>query len=197
MAPSGIESVMGKGSREGRLALAICALAAVAGLALGLAHRQAGEQVVPVAVERVRSEASTVEVHVSGWVADPGVVSVPAGSLVVDAIVAAGGLRPGARVEAINLAAAVSQGQQVVVPGPVEGNGSHNGAPAAGPGGLSLNRATASELESLPGVGPVLAGRIVAYREANGPFSTVEDLLSVPGIGEAKLASIRDLVTVP
>lgn len=62
---------------------------------------------------------------------------------------------------------------------------------------VAVNRAAAAELETLPGVGPVLASRIVAFREENGPFSTVEDLLSVPGIGEAKLAALRDLITVP
>jgi competence protein ComEA len=63
--------------------------------------------------------------------------------------------------------------------------------------GVDLNRADAAELETLPGVGPVLADRIVAYREANGPFSTIEDLLSVPGIGEAKLEAMRDAVRPP
>lgn len=136
--------------------------------------------------------ASVIEVHVAGWVVSPGVVTIPDGAIVADAIAAAGGLRLGARSDLINLAAEVATGVQIVVPGPDE----VGGGPAAD-GLIALNRATASDLEALPGVGPVLAERIEAFREANGPFDKVEDLLQVPGIGEAKLASIRDLVRVP
>ncbi len=71
------------------------------------------------------------------------------------------------------------------------------GGPAAPDGKLSLNQASASDLEALTGVGPVLAARIVSHRAANGPFTEIEDLLDVPGIGEAKLASFRDSVVVP
>lgn len=134
-----------------------------------------------------------MEIHVAGWVNSPGVVALAEGAIVADAINSAGGLREGAFVELINLAAPLRAGDQVLVPGPDEGK---SGESADG-GLISLNRASAQELESLPGVGPVLADRIVAFRDANGPFSQVEDLLQVPGIGEAKLASIRDLVRVP
>ena len=112
-------------------------------------------------------------------------------SIVADAIEAAGGLRPGALVDRINLAAPLRSGDQIVVPGPGALVESSEGGP------LALNRASANDLEGLPGVGPVLAERIVAYREQNGPFTEVEDLLQVGGIGEAKLASIRDLVSIP
>ena len=136
--------------------------------------------------------SSVIEVHVAGWVVSPGVVTIADGTIVADAIAAAGGLRTGARSDLINLAAEVASGTQIVVPGPDEaGHG-----PAAD-GLIVLNRATAADLEALPGVGPVLAERIAAFRESNGPFAQVEDLLQVPGIGEAKLASIRDLVRVP
>lgn len=139
------------------------------------------------------SESTVVEVHVAGWVNEPGVVTVAEGSIVADAIERAGGLRPGADAEAINLAAEVGPGQQIVVPGPGnDGDESAGAGTTAGP--LSLNQAAVSELETLPGVGPVLAQRIVDFRETHGRFETVEDLLEVPGIGEAKLASLRDLV---
>lgn len=135
---------------------------------------------------------SQMAIHVAGWVVSPGVVTVSEGSLVADVIASAGGLKVGARSDLINLAALVQDGEQVLVPGPeVVGDGSETD------GLISLNRAAASELEGLPGVGPVLAERIEAFRETNGPFGQVEDLLQVPGIGEAKLASIRDLVRVP
>jgi competence protein ComEA len=166
------------------------------GLGLGLLQRDPHPVAPPSLVPGSPATPSNVEVHVAGWVVSPGVVSVPVGSLVVDVIVAAGGLRPGARVDAVNLAAPVAAGQQVLVPGPSPEGETPPGGVAPG-GKVAVNRATAAELESLPGVGPVLAGRIVAYRDQNGAFSRVEDLLSVPGIGEAKLSSIRDLITVP
>jgi competence protein ComEA len=138
-----------------------------------------------------------MSVHVSGWVVNPGVVTVVQGGIVADAIAAAGGARPGAALDAINLAGPVADGDQVQVPGP----GTVAPPPASGeagtPGLVSLNRADVTALQELPGLGPVLAQRIVEHREANGPFETVEDLLDVPGIGEAKLAAIRDLVAVP
>jgi competence protein ComEA len=139
----------------------------------------------------VEPVTASIDVHVAGWVLSPGVVRVAPESIVADAIEAAGGLRPGALVDRINLAAPLRSGDQIVVPGPDAMAESSEGGP------IALNRASAKDLEELPGVGPVLAERIVAYREQNGPFSEIEDLLQVGGIGEAKLASIRDLVRVP
>lgn len=147
---------------------------------------------VPVTVGPPPAEP-TVKVHVSGMVVAPGVVDVPPDGILADAIDAAGGLRPGALVDQINLAAPVAAGDQIIVPGPGEED-PHVGNAEGGDGVISLNRATATDLEALPGVGPVLAGRIVSFREQNGRFERVEDLLEVPGIGEAKLAAIRDLV---
>ncbi len=138
----------------------------------------------------------TLGVHVSGWVATPGVVRIAEGSIVADAVAAAGGALEGALLEAVNLAAPVLDGDHIEIPGPGEQIAVSDGSVGSG-GPISLNRADAATLEALPGVGPVLAERIAAYREANGPFQTVEDLLEGPGIGEAKLAAIRDLVSVP
>lgn len=137
----------------------------------------------------------SVSVHVAGWVVDPGVVETQAGSRVADVIGAAGGFRPGASVDAVNLAAPVVDGQQVVVPGPREPG--EQVEPNSQDGLVHLNTAEASELEELPGVGPVLADRIVEYRERNGPFEVAEDLLEVPGIGETTLATLRESVVVP
>ena len=131
------------------------------------------------------------EVHVAGWVVSPGVVEVVEGSIVADAVAAAGGFRTGALVDQINLASPVNTGDQIIVPGP------DDVASDRQDGLIHLNRATSSDLQALPGVGPVLAERIVSYRRTNGPFQQVEDLLRVPGIGEAKLSSIRELVRVP
>lgn len=135
-------------------------------------------------------------VYVSGWVATPGVVELEEGSIVADAVEAAGGALDGAQLETINLARPLASGDHVQIPGP--GDPVVAGPDGQADGGLiSPNRADASQLEQLPGVGPVLAERIVAHREANGPFQAVEDLLDVPGIGEAKLSAIRDLIVVP
>lgn len=134
----------------------------------------------------------SLAVHVAGMVVSPGVVDVPAGSIVADVIEAAGGLRAGALVDQINLAAPVVPGDQIVVPGPTDAIAGPEGS--SGDGLIAINQASAAELEALPGVGPVLAERIVSHREANGRFDVVEDLLQVPGIGEVKLDAIRDLV---
>lgn len=130
-------------------------------------------------------------VHVSGEVLHPGLVVLAVPSRVADAIAAAGGAAPDADLGAVNLAAPVGDGSRLVVPARAA-----PGVPAAG-GEIRINTATAAELEGLPGVGPVLAAEIIAFRSANGPFAVVEDLLDVPGIGEAKLGAMRDGVIVP
>lgn len=164
-------------------------LAAMGGIGAGLADRSPTVSPPPSPGSTSRT-TSAIDVHVAGWVVSPGVVTVSDGAIVADAIEAAGGLRVGARVDTLNLAAQVTAGDQIVVPGPE----SAGAQVEAGGGLLPLNQATAAELEALPGVGPVLAERIVAYRQDSGRFETVEDLLDVPGIGESKLAAIRDLV---
>jgi competence protein ComEA len=170
----------------------IAAAAALAGAALGMAQRPASMPVPSVPDSTVAVE-STLEIHVAGWVTAPGVVVLPEDAIVADAVAAAGGLRLGARADLINLAAPLRAGDQVVVPGP----SSEEAVSAPGDGPVSINQATAVELQALPGVGPVLAERIVAHREQIGGFDQIEDLLQVPGIGESKLAAIRDLVRVP
>ncbi|NNC74906.1 MAG: ComEA family DNA-binding protein [Acidimicrobiia bacterium] len=136
-------------------------------------------------------EVALMTVHVAGAVVEPGVVSVVVGSRVVDAVAAAGGLRRDARTTGVNLAASVRDGDQIVIPSSAEDG------PSEEDGRVRVNSADARDLEALPGVGPVLAARIVSHRDQNGRFATPEDLLDVAGIGEAKLASIRDSIVVP
>ncbi len=141
--------------------------------------------------------ASTVVVAVVGLVGRPGLVTVPAGSRVADAVEAAGGLLPGTDPAAVNLAAVVADGQQVAVGVP----GANGAAPPregqpTGSARVNLNTATAEELDSLPGIGPVLAERIVSHRGETGPFRSVEQLDDVPGIGPAIAAELAELVTV-
>jgi len=182
---------------QGAAGLALVLVAVAAGMWWGAAQPEAAPQpAAPTPItDLTASDLSLITVHVAGLVSRPGLVELPDGSRVADAVAAAGGVLPGARVELINLASPLVDGQQVVVPGP----GEDSAAVAAGrpDGKIHLNLATAAELDSLPGVGPVIAERIVSFREENGPFDSVEDLLDVPGIGEAKLADLRDRVQVP
>lgn len=173
--------------------LVLAVLATLVGAVLGWSQRPSLVAPGSLSVPTVREQA-VIEVHVAGWVLEPGVVELPEGAIVADAVAAAGGMRGGARADLINLAASLDHGEQVVVPGP---GSSDPVADGAEDGVVSLNRADADELQALPGVGPVLAERIVAHREQIGGFDRVEDLLQVPGIGESKLAAIRDLVRVP
>ncbi|MFE6235768.1 ComEA family DNA-binding protein [Cellulosimicrobium sp. NPDC057862] len=141
-----------------------------------------------------------VVVHVVGQVATPGLVTVPADARVADALEAAGGATAEADLAALNLARTVTDGEQIVVPRPGEAVPAAGSAPpAAGTtagGAVDLNAADAAALDALPGIGPVLAERIVAWREENGPFTTVDELGEVSGIGPAVLADVRDLVRV-
>jgi competence protein ComEA len=142
---------------------------------------------------------SVVVVHVVGAVATPGLVTVPEGSRVADALAAAGDATAEADLAGVNLAREVVDGEQIVVPrpgeavaaapGPVTGTGSE-----AGP--VDLNSADQTALDALSGIGPVLAARIVEWREANGRFTSVEELGEVSGIGDALLARLRDQVRV-
>lgn len=150
-----------------------------------------------------------IVVHVAGAVNQPGVFTLPPGSRANAAVEAAGGPAPDGELDGLNLATPLTDGQRVYVPtvGEIDPiavgaaaaelsptNGST--APAAALGPIDVNRATADELEQLPGVGPATATAIIDDRERNGPYATVDDLDRVPGIGPAKLEVIRDLVTV-
>ncbi len=136
-----------------------------------------------------------VRVHIAGAVHQPGVYQLPPGSIVEHALAAAGGSLPEADLSAVNLAAPLHDGQQIRLRLIGEATGAD---PPSGGGELvAVNLASAAELERLPGIGPVLAKKIVDHREANGPFARAEDLLRVSGIGPSTLSAIRDLIVVP
>jgi competence protein ComEA len=148
------------------------------------------------------TESALVVVHVAGAVVSPGLHELPTGSRVADAIAAAGGLTPAADQARINLAAPVTDGERVYVLAVGEqepavavggGAGPATGAPS---GPVDLNTADAEALDALPGVGPATAAAIIEHRGKVGAFTSVDQLLDVPGIGEAKLEALRDLVTV-
>jgi competence protein ComEA len=134
-------------------------------------------------------------VDVEGKVRHPGLVRLPDGARVDDAIRAAGGVLPGVPTAALNLAQKVSDGQQVLVgldPAPAGGGGGG----ASGGGLLDLNLATVEDFDSLPGIGPVLAQRIVDWRTEHGRFASVDQLQEVSGIGNAKYSSLKSKVRV-
>lgn len=136
-------------------------------------------------------------VHVSGAVRAPGLYLLPAEGRVVDAIAAAGGFADDAARDGVNLARTLDDGEQLVVPrvGEAAPAGASSGS-APSDGRVDLNTADAAQLETLPRIGPALAERIIAWRDDNGPFTSVEDLLAVPGIGDKMLESLRNLVVV-
>ena len=143
-----------------------------------------------------------IRVHVSGAVRQPAVYELPSGSIVQDAVEAAGGPAPDADLNRINLALELRDQQQVYVPCQGEANpppsvsgGEPGGGETAAPL-VNINTATAAELETLPRIGPAMAQRIVEYREANGPFGTIEDIQIVTGVGPATFEGLKDLITV-
>ncbi|MBB6402979.1 ComEA family DNA-binding protein [Arthrobacter sp. AZCC_0090] len=158
------------------------------------------------------SRGGQLTVHVAGAVKNPGIVTLPAGARVFDAIAAAGGAEPAAELNSLNLAAVVQDAAKIhvprtgePVPEPAAGTaGGTVGAPDSGSSGagtsaggkLNLNTATAEELDALPKVGPVLAKRIVEWRQQHGPFAAVEDLDAVDGVGPKMMETLLPLVTV-
>jgi len=156
--------------------------------------------VVPAASASTTPEVLVV--HVAGAVASPGLHELPPGSRVADAIEAAGGLTPQADASRINLAAPVTDGERVYILAvgeqePAVAVGGGGGDSTGGqPGPVNLNTADAEALDALPGIGPATAAAIIEHRGKVGAFTSVDQLLDVPGIGEAKLEALRDLVTV-
>jgi competence protein ComEA len=146
----------------------------------------------------VSTTGGEVVVDVAGAVQRGGVYRLPAGSRVTDAVRAAGGLGTTADVDAVNLAAVVADGQRIYIPR--VGEPAPVAVPVAVPstaaGPVDLNTATIDQLDRLPGVGPSTAAAIIAHRQQNGPFRSVDDLAAVKGIGPAKVAALRGLVTV-
>jgi len=153
---------------------------------------------------KVSGTAQSAVVDVSGAVRHPGVYDLPPGARVQDAVRRAGGARRGADLQAVNLAAKVADGVQIVIPrrgataAPAGGGSAGAGAAAAGApaGPVNLNTATEAQLEGLDGVGPATAQKILAFRQQHGGFSSVGQLDQISGIGPKKLAALRGKVTV-
>jgi competence protein ComEA len=205
--PVGLRNARTDPGRRG--AVALVAVALLAALAVGAHVWHGRPQAQPVAPPPVgagvappgsappgppgpAASTGSLVVAVTGKVRRPGVVTVLPGARVIDVVKAAGGTLPGADLAMLNLARKVADGELVAVgvPGPAPGAGDP-GAPAAGG-----DAAAPAELDTLPGVGPVLAQRILDWRTAHGQFAAVDQLSDVPGIGDARMAQLRDLVRV-
>jgi len=174
--------------------LAACALAA----AFISRHHAGGAtpalRVAPIKAAPARAAPRSIVVDVAGAVARPGLYHLRQGARVADAIARAGGLTRRAERTAVNLAAPVADGQQVLIAARGAGGGvaATPGSPTSGP--VSLSSATAEQLDALPGIGPVTAQKIIGYRQQHGPFTSVEALDAIPGIGPARIADLQGLV---
>lgn len=192
-------------ARPSTVTVAPGATIAVTAGTLGVPPTNAGPTVLPSA--SATSAATMLVVAVEGKVRHPGLVRLPLGSRIADAIEAAGGAEPGTDLSFVNLAQKVVDGELIVIGiTPPPGVAATSGTGSSGAGGssgtaqpgapINLNTATEADLDTLPGIGPALAQRIIEYRTQHGAFRSVDELRNVSGIGDAKFAEIKDLVTV-
>jgi competence protein ComEA len=176
-----------------KYAAAISLLSVAVGLVLWWQGRPVELELQPaeVVVTEVQSPVATIFVHVVGDVAKAGVYELTAGSRVVDAIAAAGGPLRATKLINLNLARVLFDGEQIIV-------GNHQLQPnsSSQSGKVNLNLATSSQLEQLPGIGPVIAGRILQHRDENGPFRQISDIQQVAGIGDVIYSKIKDQISV-
>lgn len=190
-------------TRREQIIILVIILIAVGGTGVIFWSKQKPSEARAVPVVEQKKEPAlpkNIMVYMSGAVSQPGVVTVPAGSRVMDALKLAGGPSSGANLDAINLAALLVDGQQVRIPN-IEEPGSISQTAQqrntrTGLAKISINIADVVSLDTLPGIGPGMAQRIIDYRTANGPFSSLEDLKKVPGIGESKYQNLKDKITL-
>ena len=183
------------------IAAALLVVLAVAGRTLAGADGTGAEPVAQLVPAKPVESTAVVVVHVAGAVRQPGLYELKEGQRIADAIARAGGATAKADTAAVNLAAPLADGMQVLIPSRVAGvaGAAAGGARAGAASGVgvrvSLSSATVEQLDELPGVGPVTAQKIVDYRTKNGGFRSVDDLDAIPGIGPARVEQLRDLVT--
>jgi competence protein ComEA len=177
--------------------LAIIALLVLVITALFVMRGSSQEVIAaPAPLEIESSAMQTLMVDVAGAVINPGVYSLPLNARVFEAIKAAGGLKKGADTSDINQARILRDGEQIYIYPTTTSAGGISRPAVRKNGPIMINRATVKDFESLDGIGPVLANRIVSYRKTNGPFAAVEDLLKVPGIGQSKFAQFKEKLRV-
>lgn len=175
--------------------LALVVLSAAVGFGILRGQADPAETLPLTDAGATAAPAGELYVHVLGAVARPGLYVLDLDARLVDAVAAAGGATDDADLAAVNLARVLADGEQIIVP-TVGATAEASGASAPGDDLIDLNTADQAALETLPRIGPALAERIIAWRDENGRFASVDDLLSVPGIGEKLLAGIREAVRV-
>ena len=156
------------------------------------------EALPAIKVPEAPTIAPVVVVDVAGKVKKPGVYKLPSGSRAVDAVTAAGGAKPGVDLSDINLAHVLTDGEQILVGAPKISTNSRakSSKKIKVNGPININTANLAQLDALPGVGPVIAARIISYREKNGPFKTIEELRKVPGMGASKFAQLQSQIRI-
>jgi competence protein ComEA len=162
-------------------------------LVSALGNHGSSTPVPPPATSSASRSGSSIYVHILGAVAHPGLYELRDGDRAIDAVAAAGGFLETADQSQLNLARFVADGEQISVPAIGEAPATAPGTTASGL--VNINTADAATLDTLPRLGPAMAERIIQWRESNGPFTAVEDLLNVTGIGEKTFEGLRDLVT--
>jgi competence protein ComEA len=182
-------------SRPQKIALSIIAaivlVLSIFMVVRGNTQANAVPEIIPVTIAEPE-----IFVDVTGAVNNPGVYSLTGRSRVIDAIKAAGDSAPGADLSTINLARVLNDGEQIYVDSTVVNSSGQRVSKKVALGPININRATLRQLDSLDGIGPVIAGRIIEYRKKNGSFLTIEDLQKVSGIGVAKFAQIKSKVRI-
>jgi competence protein ComEA len=182
-------------SRNQKIALSIVAaivlVLSVLVVIRGNTQINVAPEIIPITIAEPE-----IFVDVTGAVNRPGVYSLTGRSRVIDAIKAAGDSAPGADLSTINLARVLNDGEQIYVDSTVVNSSGQRVSKKVASGPININRATLSQLDSLDGIGPVIAGRIIDYRKKNGSFLTIDDLQKVSGIGAAKFAQIKSKVRI-
>lgn len=187
--------------REAAVVLTAVLVVALTGCGLrgaepGVLLTETAQETGSGSAEETESAAAELWVYVCGAVREPGVYGLPDGTRVKDAVEAAGGFAGDADPEAWNLAQKLTDGQQIRIPTLAEREAEAQASPGDGSGLVNLNTATQEELMTLPGIGETRAQAIIDYREREGPFSSIEDVMLVSGIKEAAFQKIRDRITV-
>lgn len=177
--------------------LLLTLVAAVAFVISSLSSESPADEAGPSpSVESVRIDKPNFYVHIVGEVVNPGIYSLEVGSRLFDAVIAAGGFLPKADQSSVNLARSLTDGEQVLVLKVGEQQTGSSTSSSARTAGISVNRASQAELETLPGVGPALAGRIIDWRAANGGFKKLDDLKNVGGIGDKLFNGFAKQITL-
>ena len=181
-----------------RLVVFVLVLVACLGFALNFLNGESRVDVISPSASppTLEIQKPSFYIHIVGQVRYPGIYSLEVGSRLIDAIVASGGFLPKADQSSVNLARPLSDGEQIFVLAVGQSVSDVSGHSASGTGLISVNRASQAELESLPGVGPALAGRIIDWRSANGGFKKLDDLKNVGGIGDKLFSGFAKQITL-